>query len=149
MLDVATHFYKDFYSQKSIHTSIWDDLFEGLPKLCNNNRDIIEGEITAAECMAALKEMKLRKSPDENGIMVGVWKKIFPIIGDHYVQMLNVSFKRDCFKNGFFRAILTLLKREGSTEGSMKGFRPLSLMNIDYKILSKVLSVRLRKAILI
>ncbi|CAF1158654.1 unnamed protein product [Didymodactylos carnosus] len=147
MLDVATQFYKDLYSPKSIDTSRWDELFEGLPKLSDNNRDIMEGEITAAECMTALKEMKLRKSPGEDGITVEVWKKIFPIIGDHYAQMLNVSFKCNCFKNGFLRAILTLLKKEGSSEGSMKGFRPLSLMNIDYKILFKVLSLRLRRVI--
>ncbi|CAF4595396.1 unnamed protein product, partial [Didymodactylos carnosus] len=70
MLDVATQFYKDLYSPKSIDTSRWDELFEGLPKLSDNNRDIMEGEITAAECMTALKEMKLRKSPGEDGITV-------------------------------------------------------------------------------
>ncbi|CAF1060392.1 unnamed protein product [Didymodactylos carnosus] len=119
ILDVATKFYKDLYSPKSNHTSIWNDLFEGLPKLSDNDRDVMEGEITATKCMTALKEMKIRKSPGEDGITVEVWKEIFPIIGGHYTQMLNVSFKRNCLKSGFLRVILTLLKKEGSPEGSM------------------------------
>ena len=57
--------------------------------------------------------------------------------------MINKAKEEGEFLPGFLTAILTLLKKEGATEGSMKSFRPLSLMNLDYKILSKTLCNRL------
>ena len=43
--------------------------------------------------------------------------------------MINKAKEEGEFLPGFLTAILTLLKKEGATEGSMKRFRPLSLMN--------------------
>ncbi|CAF4543415.1 unnamed protein product [Rotaria sp. Silwood2] len=61
--------------------------------------------------------------------------------------MISLAKLQEQFYNGFLNALLILLKKDGNSNGSMTNFRPLSLMNIDYKILSKVLSVRLRKVL--
>jgi hypothetical protein len=61
--------------------------------------------------------------------------------------MINAGKAQGYFHDGFLKALLTLLKKEGNSNGPMKNFRPLSLMNLDYKILSKVLSLRLRKVL--
>ncbi|CAF0977242.1 unnamed protein product [Didymodactylos carnosus] len=147
MLDVATSFYQELYSRKPIDNQVWSELFDGLPTISDQEQKSLDKDITIVECYEALKSMPLGKSPGEDGITVDVWKVIFPFIGEHYVKMVNVAMEKGHFQPKFLNAILTLLKKDGAVEGSMKGFRPLSLMNIDYKILSKVLSQRLRKVI--
>ena len=61
--------------------------------------------------------------------------------------MINVARRRGCFQLAFLRALLTPIKKKKTFDGSMKNLRPLSIMNVDYKIISKVLSARLRKVL--
>lgn len=44
------------------------------------------------------------------------------------------------------RAILTLLPKKGDLQ-EIKNWRPVALLSTDYKLLSKVLALRLKKAI--
>ncbi|CAF1549755.1 unnamed protein product [Didymodactylos carnosus] len=88
--------------------------------------------------------MELGKSPGEDGLTVEVYRAIFPLISEHFVQFINVARKRDTFGPSFLRALITLLRKPGTPEGHIKSYRPLSLMNVDYKIISKVLAQRLK-----
>ena len=83
--------------------------------------------------------MTLGRTPGADGLTIEIWRFIFPIIGEHFTRMINVAKQKMKLCNDFLNALLTLLKKDGIYNGSMKNFRPLSLMNIDYKILPKVL----------
>ena len=45
------------------------------------------------------------------------------------------------------RAIRTLLEKKGKNSSKIKNWRPVALLNIDYKIFTKVLARRLEKNI--
>ncbi|CAF2661976.1 unnamed protein product [Rotaria sp. Silwood2] len=145
MLELATDFYKDLYDVKTVDTTIWNELFTGLPTLNPIDMICLEHDIGYAKCHNTLKIMPLGRVPGEDGITIEVWRYLFPIIGEYYVRMINVAKCNGHFHDGFLNAMLTFLKQEGNNNGSMKGFRSLSLMHIDYKILSKVLNVHLKK----
>ena len=145
MVAAASLFYKELYDIKPIDTSCWDELFTDIPSLNKNDRDALSRDITFSECYSALMAIPTGHSPGDDGITVEVWRLLFPIVGEHYVRMINTANSNSYFHNGFLNALLILLKKDYSNDGSMKSFRPISLMNIDYKILSKVLSLRVRK----
>ncbi|CAF3957632.1 unnamed protein product, partial [Rotaria magnacalcarata] len=147
MIETATNFYEQLYDTKPIDISCWNELFDDIPSLNKIDSDKLECDITLTECNDALKSMAMGRSPGTDGITVEVWKKIFPIIGEYYVRMINTAKLKGHFHEGFLNALLTLLKKDDNNNGSLKNYRPLSLMNIDYKILSKVLSIRLRKVL--
>ena len=125
---------------QNVDKNLLQTLFEGLPKLNNQDREKLEADLTLDEVPKAVREMPTGKAPGGDGITAEVWRVIFPIIGGHYIEMVNKAKEERQFLPGFLTAILTLLKKEGS----MKSFRPLSLMNLDYKILSKTLCNRLK-----
>ncbi|CAF4698087.1 unnamed protein product, partial [Rotaria sp. Silwood2] len=145
MLEITTDFYKDLYDVKTVDTTIWNELFTGLPILNPIDMVCLERDIGYAKCHDTLKIMPLGRVSGEDGLAIEVWRYLFPIIGEYYVRMLNVAKCNGHFHGGFLNAMLTLLKQEGNSNGSVKDFRLLSLMHIDYKILSKVLSVHLKK----
>jgi exonuclease III len=147
MLSIASAFYQDLYGHKQVDESTWHHLFGGLPKLNEQDRLVLDKELTATECFEALRSMSPGRAPGEDGIPMEVWRSIFPAIGEHYVRMVNTAKRCGHFHDGFLRALLTLLKKDGTPDGPMKSYRPLSLMNTDYKILSKVFNNRLRKVI--
>jgi exonuclease III len=147
MLSIASAFYQDLYGSKQVDETTWPILFNGLPKLGKPDHAILDQEVTTAECHAALLSMSPGRAPGEDGIPMEVWRAIFPVIGEHYTKMVNTANHEGMFKPGFLRALLTLVKKDGTTDGPLKSYRPLSLMNTDYKILSKVFNNRLRKVI--
>ena len=147
MLNIASTFYRDLYGHKQVDESTWENLFDGLPRLSELDRASLDRELTTAECYEALRSMSPGRAPGEDGIPVEVWRAIFPVIGDYYVKMVNAANHGGRFHAGFLGALLTLLKKDGTPDGPLKSYRPLSLMNTDYKILSKVFNNRLRKVI--
>ena len=45
------------------------------------------------------------------------------------------------------QAVITLIEKEGKDRCKLKNWRPISLLNVDYKIVSKVLAMRMEKII--
>jgi hypothetical protein len=138
-------FHFNLYNVKPIDTSYWSELFENITTLNQNDTDLLDRDITPGECYEALKAMQLGRAPGDDGLTLELWRIIFPIIGGHFVKMVNTAKDKGQFHDGFLNGLLTLLKKESQFNAMMKNFRPLSLMNVDYKIITKVLSTRLKK----
>ncbi|CAF3799993.1 unnamed protein product [Rotaria socialis] len=145
MMEICCNFYQDLYNVKPIDTSYWSELFEDITTLNQNDIDLLDRDITAGECFEALKAIQLDRVPGDDGLTIELWRFIFPIIGGHFIKMVNIAKDKGHFHDGLLNGLLTLLKKESEFKGTMKNFRPLSLMNIDYKIITKVLSSRLKK----
>ncbi|CAF4568417.1 unnamed protein product, partial [Rotaria magnacalcarata] len=120
MIEAATNFYEQLYDTKPIDISCWNELFDDIPSLNKNDSDKLECDITFTECNEALKSMASGRSPGTDGITVEVWKKIFPIIGEYYVRMVNTAKLKGHFHEGFLNALLTLLKKDDNNNGSLK-----------------------------
>lgn len=144
LIEVATDFYQNLYKKQVVDRNQWDTLFQGLPQLNEQDREKLNDDLTYQELYKAVREMPKGRAPGEDGLTAEVWEVIFPIVGHRFLQMINMAKERESFSPGFLNALLTLIKKDGATEGSMKGFRPLSLMNLDYKLLSKTLGNRLK-----
>ena len=65
-------------------------------------------------------------------------------IGNLVVESLNRSFERGELSPSQKRSIITLLAKSGSDRQLLKNWRPISLLNIDYKIASNVLANRMK-----
>lgn len=118
--------------------------FRDLPKLSSDSREICEGKITEGECMAVLKEMKQNKTPGNDGLSVEFYLSLWPVIGDVVVGALNEAFCKGELSSSQKQAVITLIHKEGKDPLQIKNYRPISLLNVDYKILTKVLSVKIK-----
>ena len=59
---------------------------------------------------------------------------------------------KECYKKNILspsmrRGIITLLPKKGKDQLFLKNWRPITLLNTDYKILSKVLAFRIKKVL--
>jgi hypothetical protein len=88
--------------------------------------------------------MKLNKSPGLDGLTVEFyrvfWNKLKYILTD----VLNKGNDGQCFTYSQRTSILTLLFKKGG-HLNLDNYRPVSLLNVDFKILSYVLAQRLNK----
>ena len=106
----------------------------------------LEGKITPGECEEALKNMKNKKSPGSNALPVEFYKTFWQDINKDLLESINQSYDTGTLSPTQKRGILSLLFKK-TDKHLLKNWRPISLLNTDYKILAHVLANRLKRVI--
>ena len=104
----------------------------------------LEHEISLNDCYNVLKNMKQNKTPGSDGFTVEFymhfWNDLKFVILNSFKESLRNGKLSDSQKLG----VITCLPKPGKDKCFMKNWRPISLLNIDYKILAGVISNRLK-----
>ena len=86
-----------------------------------------------------MSKLKENKSPGLDGLTsefyIAMWKKIGPLL----VEVYNESYNDGLLSKSQRESVLSLLFKKGDSS-DLTNYRPISLNNIDYKILSLCLS---------
>ena len=119
----------------------------GLNKLSEQDKQLLEGPITLEELTKALKSFANNKTPGCDGLTkefyVTFWQELAPIL----LETLNYCSQRHLLTNSQRRGVLTLIHKKEKDRTNVANYRPISLPNIDYKLLSKVLATRIKGVI--
>lgn len=113
---------------------------QAIPNDDERNRAIMN-EITTAEIFAAIKTSAANKSPGPDGIPREFYLRSFEVIHRELNLILNEALVGD-FPPDFVDGVIVLVKKKGGGN-DMHAYRPISLLNVDYKILSRILKSRL------
>ena len=107
---------------------------------------ICEGKITKFECDAAMKLMKENKSPGLDGLSIEFYKTFWPELANIVIDSFNEAFEDGKLSESQNMSLLSLIFKKGDRT-LLKNYRPISLTNVDYKILAFVLALRIQKTI--
>ena len=103
--------------------------------------------ITADEIEAVIKKLQTRKSPGLDGF-TGEFYKAFR---EELTPLLHRLFEKiptiGRFPNSFYEASIILIPKPDKDTTKKENFRQISLMNIDAKILNKILANRIQQYI--
>ena len=69
--------------------------------------------------------------------------KLWDTIGEEFVAMLNDSIRRGALPQGMNKGLIVLLHKGGNRE-ERANWRPVTLLNVPYKILAKALQRRIQ-----
>ena len=145
ILKTIKSFYEKLYSKGKRNVKNKINFFQNIRKLNKENSESCEGKVTNEECYKILKEMKFNKSPGNDGFTVEFYITFWPQLGEMLVETLNETYEKKELSNSQKQGVITLLEKEGKNALYVKNYRPISLLNVDYKILSKVLASRIKK----
>jgi len=140
-------FYTKLYKTEEIDTSLQRSFFADMPKLSEESALQCEGQITLEECEQAIKKMANFKTPGSDGLPKEFYEFAFKYIGRSYVNFLNRCLDEGMLPPSLRQGLITLICKDPLNADTLKNWRPISLLNTDYKILSKVLTIRLTKVI--
>ena len=144
-----TNYYKDLYSEKNnVNTYEREVYLESLefPTLSEEEAILCEGLITEEECRNAIFSMKNNKSPGSDGLSSEFYKCFWDDIKTLVVDSANYGFEKQELSESQKLAILTLLYKKGDKQ-CLDNWRPISLLNTDYKIIAKILCTRLKRVV--
>ena len=140
-------FYKNLYNKREMSNSKYNFFDQSINKLSNIDQIKCEGEITESECINALKSMKNQKSPGTDGITVEFYKLFWNNVKEFYVNSINYSFQTGSLTELQKQSIITIIPKQNKDLTSLDSWRPISLLNVDYKIATKVIANRVKHVI--
>lgn len=143
-------FYSDLYSSR--HQYALSDLRSYLgevahPQLSPLDMGLLDEEITPEEVTAAIKGLNLGKSPGPDGIPLEVYAKYEDILGPQLRKMYVASLERGQLPDTLYDTSIVVLLKPDKNPLECGSYRPISLLNLDYKILTKIFANRLNKVI--
>ena len=104
----------------------------------------LEEPISMNELTSSLMLMKSGKSPGSNGFTASFFKYFWDHIGTFLFRTFKKSVEDLSFPRTFREAVITLIPKIGKPTDSIKGWRPISLLNVDFKIISAAITTRLK-----
>ena len=118
-----------------------------IPKLPEEERLSCEGRITIEECVKTLDTFENGKTPGNDGIPIEFYKIFWSCVGELMTDVFNYSFDFGEMSNSQKQAIITLIYKKDKDRTYLENWRPISLVNADSKLASKVISNRVKKVL--
>ena len=99
------------------------------------------------ECYSALLKFPNGKTPGNDGLTAEFYKTFWNLLGQQLTDSLNYSYQQGELSNTQKQAIIKLIEKKDRDRRYIKNWRPISLLNVDVKIASKALALRLEKVL--
>jgi hypothetical protein len=104
----------------------------------------LNNSITYNEIEALIKSLPTSKSPEPDGIMAAfcqIFKEeLIPIL----LKLFQEIKREGTLPNSFHEGSIILILKQNKDINRKKNYRPISLINIDAKILNKILANRIQ-----
>ena len=144
ILNELKNFYQNLYSKKEF---FYDEDYIptlNLTTLHETEKSDLEKDITIKELDEALKALKNNKAPGLDGFSPEFFKKFWPELKHYFLQYVNDSHNKGTLTNSLLEGIITCLPKTGKERNLIKNWRPISLLNTTYKLISTCITNRLR-----
>ena len=141
------NYYKDLFAEKPIeNTSIEEFLpFEAVcPRLSETQKEKMEGMITVEEMTKYLKSTKNNKSPGSSGFTNEFFKFFWINLKIFISKAINFGFEMGMLSITQRLGIITLIPKGDKDKTFLKNWRPLTLLNSIYKLVSGCIAERIK-----
>ena len=149
ILEEQKSFYSNLYTEKGDYSDLSNDKYchnigNNITKLSGISRDVCDQEITFEEVSAVVKTLPNNKSPGPDGFTAEFYKFFWHDIGNIVYRTYKDAFQQGRLIGTQNQGVIHLIPKKDKDLTVLSSWRPLSLLNTDYKILAKVLCNRLK-----
>lgn len=142
--EIAKYFQHLFTSSQP---SEFEEIFGGIPRTItvDMNKSLTR-QVSEAEIRRAIFSMQPNKAPGPDGMSPIFYQKFWNIVKKDVVAAILNFFSNDFMSTAFNETMITLILKIDSPS-NLTHYRPISLCNVVYKIVSKILANRLKVAL--
>jgi hypothetical protein len=125
----------DYFFNELIPENIFENLI---------NNSIGSNIICEDEVDEAIKALKTHKTPGLDGIPAEFYKTFHIHFRKILAKMYNECFRLGSLASSMYEGVITLIYKGKGDRSLRSNWRPITLLNTDYKILAKILFNRLK-----
>lgn len=139
-------FYNNLYKLQGGHSQdALDDYLKNikLPEASVQDRHRLNSPFTETEILLTINSMAINKSPGPDGFSVEFYKEFWSEIHPIFMAMINNFCYKRLLPQSMNLAHISVLYKSGKDPLQCSSYRPISLLDHDYKIITKLLAKRL------
>ena len=143
--------FREFY--KGLYTSATDSSQEemvnflnklNLPTLNLDQREMLDAPITEEEIRETILNMPSGKAPGPDGFTTEFFKCFCTELSPLLLSMYTEALDKGVLPPTLSQALISLILKKDKDPADCNSYRPISLISVDVKILSKILANRLQ-----
>ena len=113
-----------------------------IPLLSEEKKNSCEGEITEEEILKALKSMKNNKSPGNDGMSKEFYQTFWNDLKNVFLPAIKKAYHTKKLSYSQYQAVIRLIEKKGRDKRFIKNWRPISLLNVNTKLISFVRTLK-------
>uniref|UniRef100_A0A8C6XN85 Reverse transcriptase domain-containing protein n=1 Tax=Naja naja TaxID=35670 RepID=A0A8C6XN85_NAJNA len=114
-------------------------------EILDEDKEFLNQNITLQEVYGAIIKQKTEKAPGPDGLPAEIYKSQQEILGRELLKIFNEVLDKAKCPQSWQEARISIIPKAGADLTEPGNYRPISLLNVDYKIFMTIIAERFKR----